>query len=216
VVVKDVSSEVPTAEGLVVPLTNRGNEAQAEKWPPPQGTGHERGEIVMDSYVVSKRLAVHPSDVRSTVEAWHESLRSVSLGRRLRRFGSGLWLAPKPQAASSSDPFELYRVRGFLWLFGRPIRVMLEFSIWSDAASEVTLRPANLSWPVWTDRFGRKAARVLEAVVASVTSDGAVARPRGVTPRFAYGFKPLSGFVATPAVHQHVPSLWPTTPTQGS
>lgn len=161
----------------------------------------------MDSYVVSKRLGVHPSDVRSAVEGWHERLPAATLGRRSIRVGSRFWLAANPHKASS-DPLELYRVRGLLWLFGRPIRVMLEFSVWSDTVSEVALRPANLAWPVCTERYGRRAARVLEDVVASVTSQRAplVAHPRGATPRLVSGFRPLRGLSPSSTRLDPVPS----------
>lgn len=169
----------------------------------------------MDSYVVSKRLGVHPSDVHNAVEGWHERLPEITFGRRTMRVGSRFWLAAKPHEASA-DPLELYRVRGLLWLFGRPIRVMLEFSIWSDTVSQVAVRPEKLTWPVCTERYGRRAARILEDVVTSVASQGAplVARPRDATPRLVSGFRPLRGFSARSAVRQRFPLRWPRTLTQ--
>jgi hypothetical protein len=168
---------------------------------------------VTDSYLVSTRLSVHPSKLKSAVEQWHQSLPAGATARV--RCGSRFWLAAKPDEASS-DPLELYRVRALLWLFGRPIRVELEFSIWSDTVSQVALRPAKLTWPVCTERYGRRAARVLEDVVTALTSQGAplVARPCGATP-CSVSVGPLRVFSARSATLQRVPSGWQTTPTQG-
>jgi hypothetical protein len=139
---------------------------------------------VTDTHFVSTTLSIHPSDVRSTVEEWHQGLPAVTFARRMR-CGSRLWLATKSHQVSS-DPLELYRVRGLLWMFGRSIRVELEFSIWSYTITQVALRPANLAWPVCTEQYGRRAARILEDVVASVTSQGAplVTRACGAASRF--------------------------------
>jgi hypothetical protein len=68
----------------------------------------------------------------------------------------------------------LYTVRGVLWMKGRPIRVTLEFSIWSATVSELALRPARFAWPVRTERYVRWAAHVLEDVAGSVTGRVAV------------------------------------------
>jgi hypothetical protein len=170
---------------------------------------------MMDTYVVWRRLSVHPSDVRSAAEGWHERLPAV-LGSGPMRVESRFWLATKGPHEASSDPLELYRVRGVLWMFGRPIRVMLEFSIWSNTVSQVALRPAKLTWPVCTERYGRRAAQVLEDVATSLTSQSAplVARPCEATPHFVPGFRPLRGFSTGSAVLQSVPARWQTTPTQ--
>jgi len=164
---------------------------------------------VLDSCVVSTKLRVHPSDVHSAVEEWHRSLPAVTLGHRSMRVGSRFWLATAPHQRSS-DPLELYRVRGLLWMNCRPIRVMLEFSMWSVTVSQVALRPAKLTWPVCTERYGRRAARVLEYVATSLTSEVAllVARPCEATPHFVSGFRPLRGFSTRSAVLQRVPTRW--------
>ena len=146
-----------------------------------------------NTYVVSTRLNVHPSKLNSAVECWYESLPAVAFPRRVR-VGSRLWLATTRHQASS-DPLELYRVQGVLWLYGRPIRVELEFSIWSDTVSQVALRPANLAWPVRTEQYERRAAQVLDDVVASVTYQSAplVAQTCVSAPRLVPDFQPLSG-----------------------
>jgi len=164
---------------------------------------------VLDSCVVSTKLRVHPSDVQSAVEEWHQSLPAVTLDRRTMRVGSRFWLATAPHQRSA-DPLELYRVRGVLWMNCRPIRVMLEFSMWSATVSEVALRPAKLTWPVCTERYGRRAARVLEDVATSLISQSAplVARPCEATPDFVSGFRSLRGFSTKSAVLQRVPARW--------
>ena len=171
---------------------------------------------MLDSYVVSTKLSVHPSDVHSAVEDWHQSLPAITLGRRSMRAGSRFWLATSPHQRSS-DPLELYRIRGLLWMNGRPIRVVLEFSMWSATVSQVALRPAKLTWPVCTERYGRRAARVLEDVATSLISQSAplVARPCEATPHFVSGFRPLRGFSTRSGVLQRVSAGWQTTPTQG-
>ena len=171
---------------------------------------------MLDTYVVSARLSVHPSDVRSTVEQWHESLPAVTLTRRSMRVGNRCWLATTPDKGSS-DPLELYRLRGIVWMYGRPIRVMLEFSVWSATVSQVMLRPAHLAWPVQSERYGRRAAQVLRDVVASVTSQPAplVANPWRKARCPGSGFRSLRGLRPRTAVLQRIPARWQTTPTHG-
>ena len=164
----------------------------------------------MDTHVVSRRLSVHPSDVRNAVEGWYERLPAV-LGSGPMRVESRFWLATKGPHEASSDPLELYRVRGVLWMFGRPIRVTLEFSIWSNAVSQVALRPAKLTWPVCTERYGRRAAQVLEDVAASLISQTAprIARPCEATPHFVSDLRPLRGFSTGSAVLRARPCTLP-------
>ena len=159
-----------------------------------------------NTYFVSTKLNVHPSKLYSAVEKWHQSLPATTPARRVR-LGSRFWLATTRHQASS-DPFELYRVRGLLWLYGRPVRVELEFSIWSDALSQVALRPANLAWPVCTEQYRRRATQALEDVVASVTShpEPLVARTCASAPRFVPGFRPLQGLSPSSTRLEPVPS----------
>jgi hypothetical protein len=89
------------------------------------------------------------------------------MARGYVRFEHRLWLATEAQQ-TSSDPLQLYAVRGMLWMNGQPIRVDLEFSMWSATASELALRPAHLAWPVRTERYACRAALILENVVASI------------------------------------------------
>ena len=164
---------------------------------------------MLESCVVSTKLRVHPSDVHTAVEEWHQSLPAVTLGRRTMRVASRFWLATAPHQRSA-DPLELYRVQGLLWMNCRPIRVMLEFSMWSATVSQVALRPAKLTWPVCTERYGRTAARVLKDVASCLASQSAplVDRPCETTPQFVSGFRPRRSFNTRSAVLRRIPARW--------
>jgi hypothetical protein len=58
----------------------------------------------------------------------------------------------------------MYQVPGVVWINGRPVRLKLEFSMWSDTLSEIGVRPKGISWPVGTDRYERRVAAVLDAI----------------------------------------------------
>jgi hypothetical protein len=128
---------------------------------------------VIDTSFVSTKLSVHPSSVHTAVGKWHQSLPSVTMAHGCVRFGHRLWLATKCQQASS-DPLELYAVRGILWMNGRPIRVKLEFSMWSATVSQLAFTPAHLGWPVRTERYARRAAQFLEDVAGSIAEQVAL------------------------------------------
>ena len=95
---------------------------------------------MIDTTFVSTRLSVPPSRIHTAIGKWHQSLPSITMARRYVRFGHRLWLATESQLASS-DPLQLYAVRGILWMNGQPIRVDLEFSKWSATVSELALGP---------------------------------------------------------------------------
>jgi hypothetical protein len=139
---------------------------------------------MIDTTFVSKRMGVHPSSVHAAVGKWHRSLPSVTMARGNVRFGHRLWLAAESQQGSP-DPFQLYAVRGILWMNGQPIRVDLEFSMWSATVSELALRPAHLAWPVRTERYACRAAQVLEDVVGAVAEPVALCATPGQRPRKA-------------------------------
>jgi hypothetical protein len=122
---------------------------------------------MIDTTFVSTRLNVPPSGIHTAIGKWHQSLPSITMARRYVRFGPRLWLATESQQASS-DPLQLYAVRGILWMNGQPIRVDLELSKWSATVSELALRPAHLAWPVRTERYACRAAQILEDVVGSM------------------------------------------------
>lgn len=139
---------------------------------------------MINTAFVSTRLSMHPLSAQSAVREWHQSLPPVMRARGCVRFESRLWLAAMPEQ-DNSNPDHLYAVRGTLWLNGRPIRVGLECSMWSDTVSLLALRPASLGWPVQTDRYGRRAAQVLERVVGSVMGTPAIHSGRHQQSRIA-------------------------------
>jgi hypothetical protein len=124
---------------------------------------------MIDTTFVSTRLSVPPSGIHTAIGKWHQSLPPITMARRYVRFGHRLWLATESQQPSS-DPLQLYAVRGILWMNGQPIRVDLELSKWSATVSEFALRPAHLAWPVRTERYACRAAQILEDVVGSIAN----------------------------------------------
>ena len=132
---------------------------------------------MIDTAFVSTRLSLHPSSVPRAFSEWHQSLPPVKRARGCVRFENRFWLAAMPEQGNA-DPDQLYAVRGILWMNGRPIRVGLECSMWSDTVAQLALRPARLAWPVRTDRYGRRAVQVLEDVVGAVMGTAALRRKR--------------------------------------
>lgn len=133
------------------------------------------------SAYVSSQFPMHPLEVREVVAEWHQSLPPAPVSRRLVRAEPRLWLAAQP-AEASADFRELYAVPGVLWLCGRPVRLRAEFRVWSSTVSEVGIRPAHLSWPVGTERYGRRALTVIDDVIRSLQ---AFAAQRAVNPAMA-------------------------------
>jgi hypothetical protein len=115
----------------------------------------------------SRRLHMHPASVPTVVTEWHRSLPAVTAVPGFVRLGPRQWLAEEPQVGVS-DPLQVYVVPGVLWLWGRPVRVHLEFSMWSNSDSQLSLRPAHLAWPVRTRSYALRAEAVLDAVVHSL------------------------------------------------
>jgi hypothetical protein len=136
-------------------------------------TPHERlvrrGDMMFDTAFISSRMDMHPASVDTAVAEWHRSLPPVAGARTFVRLGRRLWLATQPQLVSS-DPLQLYAVRGILWINGWPIRVILECSMWSATVSQVAIRPAHLSWPVRSGSYWSRAAAVLDDVIGSLAA----------------------------------------------
>jgi hypothetical protein len=124
---------------------------------------------------ISRRLDIHPSSVPAVVAEWHRSLPAVTAVRGFVRLGPRLWLADAPEGGGC-DPFQMYVVPGVLWLWGRPVRVHLEFSMWSNSDSQLSLRPAHLAWPVRTEGYALRARSVLDDVVDALAAP-VVCRP---------------------------------------
>ena len=59
-------------------------------------------------------------------------------------------------------------VRGVLWVKARPIRVSLEFSMWSTSVTEVALRPTGVAWPVGTKAYGDRVVAILDDIIGSL------------------------------------------------
>jgi hypothetical protein len=120
---------------------------------------------------VSRRLHMHPSTVPAVVTEWHRSLPSIAGVPGFVRLGPRLWLAREPRDGGP-DPLQVYDVSGVLWLWGRPVRVELELSAWSSSGSQLSLRPAHLSWPVRTKHYALRATAgpdgVADALAAPV------------------------------------------------
>jgi hypothetical protein len=126
-----------------------------------QGAG--AGGIMFGAAYISRQIDIHPSDVIGIITQWHHGLQPVRCVPRWCRLEFGLWLASEANHRSA-DPLQLYAVPGILWNVGRPFRVFLEFSIWSDSLSAVGIRPNGIYWPVGTERYARRIAAALDAV----------------------------------------------------
>ena len=120
---------------------------------------------MLDPAFVSTMWGMHPSHAQGAIGEWHQDLPHAMWTRGYVRFGRRLWLATEPRPGSS-DPLQLFEVPGVLWL-GRPIPVCLECSIWSATTTELAIRPRHLAWPVGTERYSKRIAKLLEDVMAS-------------------------------------------------
>jgi len=114
---------------------------------------------------ISRKLEVHPSSVPTRASEWHRSLPSVRAVPGFVRTGARLWLDREPRFGSP-DPLQMYVVPGILWLKVIPIQVHLEISMWSETVSQLSLRPARLTWPVRSGGYALQAAAVLDELGA--------------------------------------------------
>jgi hypothetical protein len=125
------------------------------------------GSAVLQSAQISRTFSMAPLETRAAAAEWHQRLVSTSNGRPSVRLEHRLHLAAHPQAASL-DPHQLYAVPGVLWMWGRPVRVSLEFWTWSETLSEVLLRPSGLRWPIQTESYARRVVTTLNEVIWSL------------------------------------------------
>jgi hypothetical protein len=121
------------------------------------------------SAYISRRLNLCPTEASAAISAWHRNLSRANNASRFVRLPRGLWLATEPDR-SSVDPLRVYAVPGVLWVNGRPLRIELEFTIWSSAACEAAIRPSGLAWPVHTERYARRVTALIEGVVDALVA----------------------------------------------
>jgi hypothetical protein len=136
---------------------------------------------MFETAYLSKRLDFHPGNLAEAAAYWHRALRPVRWAPRSVRVSYGFWLDSNA-VAGSADSVQLYDVRGVVWTSGRPVPVILEFSVWSETQSEVGVSPRCLSWPVGTDRYVRRVDASLEIISQTLCrSTRQVEIPREVT-----------------------------------
>ena len=126
-----------------------------------------RREQMSHTAFISRRFDIHPSAVPGVVAEWHRGLVPVRAGRNSVLVDRRFRLASEPDRRGP-DPLRLYAVRGVLWVTARPIRVSLEFSMWSDDVTQVALRPTGLAWPVGTRAYGDRVGAVLDDVIEAL------------------------------------------------
>jgi hypothetical protein len=124
---------------------------------------------VSDTAFISRRLDIHPAEVACAVADWHRGLPRVRMSRNSVTLDHRLWLASRSEP-KSSDPFQLYAVQGILWVKSRPIRMSLEFSMWSLRVAEVALRPTGMAWPVGTKCYADRVTAILDDVITSLVA----------------------------------------------
>jgi hypothetical protein len=130
---------------------------------------------MIDTAFISSPMDMHPASVDTEVAEWHRGLPPVAGARKFVHLGRRLWLATQPQVRSS-DPLQLYAVRGILWINGWPTRVILECSMWSTTVSQVAIRPTHLSWPVRSRSYWSRATAVLDDVIGSLAAPAELER----------------------------------------
>jgi len=120
-----------------------------------------------DTAFISRRFDIHPSEVPGAAADWHRGLPPVRVGRNSVQVDHRFRLATEPEQ-QRPDSFQLYAVRGVLWVKARPVRVSLEFSVWSPRVTEVALRPMGLAWPVGTKAYGDRVTAILDDIIESL------------------------------------------------
>ena len=120
-----------------------------------------------DTAFIARRFDIHPSEVPGAAADWHRGLPPVRVGRNSVQFDHQFRLASEPEERRP-DPLQLYAVRGVLWVKARPIRVSLEFSMWSTSVTEVALRPTGVAWPVGTKAYGDRVVAILDDIIGSL------------------------------------------------
>jgi hypothetical protein len=114
---------------------------------------------MLESAYLSKRLDIPPCDLAEVAARWHQRLRHTRSSSRGVRVSRGFWLA-----SETHDLAAEYVVRGVVWIYGRPVPVIMEFTPWSETRSEVGVSPRTLAWPVGTERYVRRVLVALDSV----------------------------------------------------
>ena len=122
-----------------------------------------------DCAYISKRVPIRPAQANGALDSWHRNLPRTRWVPGSVRCGDGLWISTEPQP-QSVDRQQLRAIRGVLWFGGRPIRVYIELTEWSDTASEIAIRPSRLTWPVLTDGYVRRVAVLLDRISACLVA----------------------------------------------
>lgn len=84
---------------------------------------------------------------------------------RMSRVSKGFWLDPEILESAAAC-----KLRGLVWIYGRPVPVILEFAAWSKAQSELGVCPRSLAWPVGTVGYVRRVLAALETMSNALCS----------------------------------------------
>ena len=112
---------------------------------------------MVESVYLSKRLDVRPDELAHVALRWCRGLVPLRQSSRMARVSKGFWLD-----SELSDSAAAPKVHGFVWTYGRPVPVTLEFTEWSKTQSELGVCPRSLTWPVGTVRYVNRVLLALE------------------------------------------------------
>jgi hypothetical protein len=131
---------------------------------------------VFDTAYTSTQLPMAPLPAGSALDVWHGQLPTARTGFRKLHAEPGLWLSKELQPPGT-DHRILRRIRGTLWVLGRPVPVELELLTWSNKSSELGLRPMRLWWPVQTTSYLDHASATVGRIAETIVRTSSVALP---------------------------------------
>ena len=147
---------------------------------------------MVESAYLSKRLDIRPEDLVEVASRWRRGVEGMRPSPRMARVSKGFWLDSEILDSAAS-----LKVHGLVWTYGRPVRVILEFAVWSKTQSELGVCPRSLVWPVGTVRYVRRVLVALESMseaLCSSTHTLDVPCHRASEPaNYREGLAPLSG-----------------------
>jgi hypothetical protein len=120
---------------------------------------------MVESAYLSKRLDIRPEDLVAVASRWRRGLEGMRPSPRMARVSKGFWLD-----SEILDSFAALKVHGFVWTYGRPVPVILEFAAWSKTQSELGVCPRSIAWPVGTVRYVRRVLVALETMSDALCS----------------------------------------------